>query len=161
MRLLSDVKTFILAFLAFRTGTCRLSYTSKAAGSIERTLLLTLVRGPKDEASFSPGYQRELRQFLNLARAEGGEISALSFALTHADRDDGLVGEFIIPSTPVADSPLRAAANAWLLGRAGRRLRLTLDDHPVEGNSLSELFCLLSLSMAVNPPSGLAQTADV
>jgi hypothetical protein len=48
-----------------------------------------------------------------------------------------------------------------LLGRAGRRLRLTWDDHAVEGGSLSELFCLLSLSMAVEPQSGFVQTADV
>ena len=158
MRLLPDVKTFILAFLAFRMGTCRLSYTSSSAEPVERTLLLTLIRAPKDEASFSPEYQRELRQFFSLARAEGGQISARTFSLTRAD---GLVGEFVIPSTATADYALRVAANAWLLGRAGRRLRLTWDDHAVEGGSLSELFCLLSLSMAVEPQSGFVQTADV
>ena len=39
-----------------------------------KTMRLTLVRAPNDEASFSPGYQMELRQFYSLARAEGDKL---------------------------------------------------------------------------------------
>jgi hypothetical protein len=42
-----------------------------------KTLRLTLVRAPDDEASFSPGYQTELRQFYSLASAEGCQIRGL------------------------------------------------------------------------------------
>src|SRR5471032_628890 len=73
------------------------------------TLRLTLVRAPDDEASFSPGYQAELRQFYSLARAEGGKISAVTFTTDRADGGDGFVGEFMVPCTPVAGSTLTAA----------------------------------------------------
>jgi hypothetical protein len=46
-----------------------------------KTMRLTLVRAPNDEASFSPGYQMELRQFYSLARAEGDKIRAVTFRL--------------------------------------------------------------------------------
>jgi hypothetical protein len=112
-------------------------------------LRLTLVRARDDEASFSPGYQRELRQFYSLARAEGGKIDAVTFTAGHADGGDGFVGEFMVPCTPVAGSTLTAAACAWLQGRAGRRLRLTLGDVEVEATSAGELYALLNLTMAV------------
>ena len=113
------------------------------------TLRLTLVRAPDDEASFSPGYQRELRQFYNLARAEGGKIRAVTFTTDHADGGDGFVGEFMVPCTPVAGSTLTAATGAWLQGRAGRTLRLTMGDVEVEATSAGELYGLLNLTMAV------------
>src|SRR5471030_2474943 len=113
------------------------------------TLRLTLVRAPDDEASFSPGYQRELRQFYSLARAEGGNISAVTFTTDRADGGDGFVGEFMVPRTPVAGSTLTAATGAWLQSRAGRTLRLTMGDTEVEANSPGELYGLLNLTMAV------------
>ncbi len=113
------------------------------------TLRLTLVRAPDDEASFSPGYQRELRQFYSLARAEGGKISAVTFTAAHADGGDGFVGEFMVPCTPVAGSTLTAATGAWLQGRAGRTLRLTMGDVEVEATSAGELYGLLNLTIAV------------
>ncbi|WP_158936939.1 hypothetical protein [Burkholderia sp. S171] len=113
------------------------------------TLRLTLVRAPDDEAAFSPGYQRELRQFYSLARAEGGQIRAVTFTTDHADGGDGFVGEFLVPFTPVAGSTLTAAACAWLQGRAGRTLRLTMSEVEVEATSPGELYALLNLTMAV------------
>ena len=113
------------------------------------TLRLTLVRAPDDEAAFSPGYQRELRQFYSLARAEGGKISAVTFTTDRADGGDGFVGEFVVPFTPVAGPTLTAAACAWLQGRAGRGVRLTMGDVEVEATSASELYGLLNLTMAV------------
>jgi hypothetical protein len=113
------------------------------------TLRLTLVRAPDDEASFSPGYQRELRQFYSLARAEGGKIRAVTFTTDHADAGDGFVGEFLVPLTPVAGPTLTAAAGAWLQGRAGRLLRLKMSDTEVEATSPGELYGLLNLTMAV------------
>jgi len=114
------------------------------------TLRLTLVRASGDDASFSPAYQRELRQFYSLARAEGSKISAVTFTTDRADGGDGLVGEFLVPFTPVAGSILTAATSAWLQGRAGRRLRLTMGDVEVEATSAGELYGLLNLTMAVS-----------
>ncbi|SOE96820.1 hypothetical protein SAMN05414139_09833 [Burkholderia sp. D7] len=114
-----------------------------------KTMRLTLLRAPGDEASFSPGYQTELRQFYSLARAEGGKISAVTFTTDRADGGDGFVGEFMIPCTPAAGPTLIAAAGAWLQGRAGRRLRLTMGDTEVEGTSAGEPYALLNLTMAV------------
>jgi hypothetical protein len=113
------------------------------------TLRLTLVRAADDEASFSPEYQRELRQFYSLARAEGGKISAVTFTTDRADGGDGFVGEFVVPFTPVAGPTLTAAACAWLQGRAGRTLRLTMSDVEVQATSPGELYALLNLTMAV------------
>jgi hypothetical protein len=94
-------------------------------------------------------YQRELRQFYSLARAEGGKISAVTFTTDRADGGDGFVGEFLVPFTPVAGSTLTAAAGAWLQGRSGRTLRLTMGDVEVEATSPGELYALLNLTMAV------------
>jgi hypothetical protein len=113
------------------------------------TLRLTLVRAPDDEASFSPGYQAELRQFYSLARAEG-KISAVTFTTYRADGGNGFVGEFMVPCTPVAGSTLTAATGAWLQGRAGRTLRLTMGDVEVEATSAGELYGLLNLTVAVS-----------
>lgn len=113
------------------------------------TLRLTLVRAPDDEASFSPGYQRELRQFYNLARAEGGTVGPVTFTMDSVEGGNGLVGEFIIPFTPVATPTLNAAASAWLKGRTGRRLRLKIGDAEVEADSPGELYGLLNLTLAV------------
>jgi hypothetical protein len=110
---------------------------------------LTLVRAPDDEASFSPGYQAELRQFCSVARAEDGKISAVTFTTDRADGGDGFVGEFMVPCTPVAGSTLTAATGAWLQGRAGRTLRLTMGDVEVEATSAGELYGLLNLTVAV------------
>jgi hypothetical protein len=108
------------------------------------TLRLTLVRAPDDDASFSPSYQRELRQFYHLARAEGGKIDSITFPMVSADGVDGLAGEFIVPFTPVAGATLSAAASAWLQGRTGRRLRLKIGDTEVEADSPGELYGLLN-----------------
>jgi hypothetical protein len=120
------------------------------------TVRLTLVRAPDDEAAFSPGYQCELRQFYNLARAEGGKIGAVTFTTDRADGGDGLVGEFMVPFTPVAGSTLTSAASAWLQGRAGRRLRLQSGGTEVEANSAGDLYGLLNLTIAVT--EGLKKT---
>lgn len=119
------------------------------------TVRLTLVRAPDDEATFSPGYQRELRQFYNLARAEGCKVGAVTFTTDHADGGDGFLGEFIVPFTPVAGSTLISAASAWLQGRAGRRLRLKSGGTEIESNSPRELYGLLNLTIAVT--DGLAK----
>lgn len=113
------------------------------------TLHLSLVRAPDDDASFSPGYQRELRQFYSLARAEGGRVGPITFTTDSAEGGDGLVDEFVIPFAPVGEPTLMAAARAWLKGRAGRQLRLTIGDTEVVANSASELYGLLNLTSAV------------
>jgi hypothetical protein len=117
--------------------------------STPETLRLTLVRAPDDEAAFSPGYQAELRQFYQLARADGNPVSAVTFTMDRADGGDGFVGEFLVAFMPVAGPTLGAAAGAWLQGRAGRRLRLKMGDTEVEATSPGELYGLLHLTLAV------------
>jgi hypothetical protein len=75
------------------------------------TLRRSLVRAPDDDASLSPGYQRESRQLYNLARAEGGEVGPITFTIDSAEGGDGLVGEFLIPFAPVGGPTLMAAAS--------------------------------------------------
>ncbi|MBT2792934.1 hypothetical protein [Paraburkholderia strydomiana] len=113
------------------------------------TLRLTLVPAPGDDAAFSPAYQAELRQFHNLARADG-ETRAVRFGKDSADGGDGLAGEFMIRVTHVAAPALAAAASAWMLGRAGRRLRLKIGGTEVEASSPNELYGLLNLMRAVS-----------
>ncbi len=90
-----------------------------------------------------------MRQFHSLARAEGGKISAVTFATDRADGGDGFVGKFMVPCTPAAGSTLTAATGAWLQGRAGRTLRLTMGDIEIKATSAGELYGLLNLTMAV------------
>jgi hypothetical protein len=75
------------------------------------TQRLSLVRAPDDDASLSPGYQRESRQLYNLARAEGGEVGPITCTIDSAEGGDGLVGEFLIPFAPVGGPTLMAAAS--------------------------------------------------
>jgi hypothetical protein len=138
---------FVLSY--FSDNVLQYTYQENALVT-DDTLHLTLVRARDDEASFSPGYQAELRQFYHLARADGNRASAVTFALDRADGGDGFAGEFVIPFTNVGVPVLAAAADAWLLGRAGRRLRLTMGDVEVEAASAGELYGLLNLTMAVS-----------
>jgi len=74
---------------------------------------------------------------------------------------DGFVGEFVVPFTPIAGSTLTAAAGAWLQGRAGRRLRLTMGNTEVEATSPGELYGLLNLTMAVSERLAKPETDHV
>ncbi len=111
---------------------------------------LTLVRATQDEASFSPGYQAELRQFYSLARAEGDVIVAVGFETDGQGGGDGFVGEFLLPVMQAIGPSLVAAARAWVQGRAGRKLRLRIGDTEIESSRPSELWGLLNLAVAVD-----------
>jgi hypothetical protein len=104
------------------------------------TLRLTLVHCAADDAAFSPNYQGELRQFYQLVRASGIRMSAVAFTLPDVAGDRGLTGEFVMPLADVISPMLGAAAIAWLQGRAGRRLRLTVGDVEVEARTPAELL---------------------
>jgi hypothetical protein len=122
------------------------------------TLRLTLVRAPEDEASFSPGYQAELRQFFNLVRADGITISAVALTVESLGGGGGYTGEFFIALSHVHSRVLRDAAFAWLRGRAGRKARVKIGNTEAEANNPGELHGLLNLTVAVE--ERLAEPGD-
>jgi predicted short-subunit dehydrogenase-like oxidoreductase (DUF2520 family) len=113
-----------------------------------KTMRLTVVRAPDDEASFSPGYQRELRQFFNLVRAEGTKISAAAHT-SDSIGGGGYTGEFFIALVQVIGPALRGAAVAWMQGRAGRTVRVKVGDTEVVANHSVELHGLFDSVTAV------------
>jgi len=116
------------------------------------TLRLTLVRSADDEAAFSPNYQTELRQFYQLVRADNVRINAVAFTMDSVGASGGLVGEFVIPLAQVIGPVLGGAAVAWLQGRAGRKLRLRMDDIEVEARTPEEIEQLLERAQALRAP---------
>ena len=112
------------------------------------TLGLTLVRAVEYDASFSPGYQVELRQFYNLVRAEGTQISAVTFAQDSTGGGSGLTGEFAIPLAQAIGTTLGRAAMAWLQGRTGRTLRFKVGDIETEANTQAVFDRLLAQAIA-------------
>jgi hypothetical protein len=111
-------------------------------------LRLTLVRAKEDAASFSPGYQAELRQFFSLVRADGTKISAVALTVESPGGGGGYTGEFFIALTHVHSPALRDAAFAWLRGRAGRKARVKVGNTESEASCPGELYGLLNLTMA-------------
>jgi hypothetical protein len=112
------------------------------------TLRLTLIRANDDDASSSPAYQAELRQFFNLVRAEGTKICAA--ALTDDSiGGDGYTGEFFGGPVQMVGPAFRGAAVAWMQRRAGRRVRVKVGDTDVVANNAGELYGLLDLAIAV------------
>jgi hypothetical protein len=73
------------------------------------TVRITLVRAQDDEASFSPNYQHELKQFYHLVRADRTRMSAVAFTMADVTGDSGFTGEFVVPLNqeigPVLDGP--------------------------------------------------------
>lgn len=117
--------------------------------SVSPTLHLILIRHEGDEASFSPRYQAELRQFYSLARAEGNTVNALRFSTDSASIGNDLTGEFTVPFSRLALPTLAKAADAWLRGRAGRRLRVVVGGIDVEATHSDEVMGVLNLTIAV------------
>lgn len=71
------------------------------------TIRLTLVRSKDDEATFSPNYQRELKQFYQLVRADGTRMSAVSFTMAGVAEDRGLTESSSCGSRKKSEQPLR------------------------------------------------------
>ncbi len=113
------------------------------------TLRLALIRSPDDEATFSPNYQAELRQFYQLVRANNVRINAVAFTMDSVGAAGGLVGEFVIPLAQVIGPVLGGAAVEWLRGHAGRKLRLKMGDIEVEARTFEEIEQLLARAQAL------------
>ncbi|GAB5100537.1 hypothetical protein [Caballeronia sp. HLA56] len=107
------------------------------------TLRLTLIRSTYDEAAFSPNYQRELRQFYHLARADHTRISAIAFSVPGVSADSGYTGEFVVPLSQEIGPVLARAALAWINSQAGRILRLTLGSLDFDLRTSSDFETLL------------------
>ena len=112
------------------------------------TLRLTLIRAKDDDASSSSPYQAELRQFFNLVRAEGTKISAAALT-SDSIGGGGYTGEFFIALVQVIGPAFRGAVVVWMLGRAGRTVRVKVGDTEVVANNSVELHGLLDLVIAV------------
>jgi hypothetical protein len=113
------------------------------------TLRMTLVRSIDDEAAFSPNYQREIKQFYHLVRADHTRISAIAFTMPGVSDDSGFTGEFVVPLSQQIGAVLARAAFAWRQGQAGRIVRLTLGTLDFDVGTASELEALLARAQAL------------
>src|SRR5204863_239640 len=85
---------------------------------------LALVRAQGDDASFSPAYQTELRQFFYLVRAEGTKISA-SARSADSIGCGATPGEFFIVEMQVIGTAFWRMSDAWMQGCPGRTILMT------------------------------------
>ncbi|WP_244808902.1 MULTISPECIES: hypothetical protein [Caballeronia] len=113
------------------------------------TLRLTLVRSAGDEAAFSPNYQRELKQFYHLVRADHTRISAIAFTMPGLSDDTGFTGEFVVPLSQEIGPVLARAALAWRNAQAGRVVRLTLGTLDFDVGTASALEALVTRAQAL------------
>ncbi|WP_244832090.1 hypothetical protein [Caballeronia sp. TF1N1] len=113
------------------------------------TLRLTLVRSANDEAAFSPNYQRQLKQFYHLVRANHTRISAIAFTMPRVSDDSGFTGEFVVPLSQEIGSVLAQAALAWRNARAGRIVRLTLGTLDFDVGTAGALEALVTRAQAL------------
>jgi hypothetical protein len=126
---------------------------------ISDTLRLSLVRAPNDDASFSPAYQTELRQYFYLVRAEGIKISAAAHA-EDSIGGGGLTGEFFIAMVQVIGPAFRQATIAWMQGRSGRTARVKLGDTDIVADNSTELQGLFDLIFAVEQRLDLFESGN-
>ena len=116
----------------------------------DATLLqLTLNRAPDDAYYFYPEFQAELRQFISLLEKEGVEVSYGEAMFDGAATVGGIVGEFVIPLAGIAAPIIGVALGAWITGRAGRKVRLKVEDIEIEANSLAEIDHLMKQAIAL------------
>jgi hypothetical protein len=122
------------------------------------TVRITLVRAQDDEASFSPNYQHELKQFYHLVRADRTRMSAVAFTMAGVTGDSGFTGEFVVPLGQEIGPVLGPAALAWLQGRAGRIVRFTMGDLNFDIGTLGEFDALLvkARAMKIHSQKGTA-----
>jgi hypothetical protein len=113
------------------------------------TLRLTLARAVDDEAAFSPNYQRELKQFYHLVRADQTRISAIAFTMPGVSDDSGFTGEFVVPLRQKIGPALARAALAWRNARSGRIVRLTLGTLDFDVGTASALEALVTRAQAL------------
>jgi len=113
------------------------------------TVRVTLVRGQDDDASFSPNYQHELKQFYHLVRADRTRMSAVAFTMAGVTGDSGFTGEFVVPLNQEIGPVLGRAAVAWLQGRSGRVVRFTMGELNFDIGTLGEFDALLAKARAM------------
>jgi hypothetical protein len=113
------------------------------------TVRITLVRAQDDEASFSPNYQHELKQFYHLVRADRTRVSAVAFTMVGVTGDSGFTGEFVVPLGQEIGPVLGRAALAWLQGRAGRLVRFSMSELNFDIGTLGEFDALLAKARAM------------
>ncbi|MDR5806556.1 hypothetical protein [Caballeronia sp. LZ001] len=113
------------------------------------TLRLALVRSADDEATFSPNYQRELREFYQLVRADRTRMSAVSFTMHGVQDDRGFTGEFIVPLAQTIGSTLLRGALAWRQSRTGRTLRMTFNKLEFDIGTSDEFEALLKRAQSI------------
>jgi hypothetical protein len=113
------------------------------------TVRITLVRAQDDAASFSPNYQHELKQFYHLVRADRTRMSAVAFTMAGVTGDSGFTGEFVVPLNQEIGPVLGRAAVAWLQGRAGRIVRLSMGEINFDIGELGEFDVLFAKARAM------------
>ncbi|WP_089163979.1 hypothetical protein [Caballeronia sordidicola] len=113
------------------------------------TVRITLVRAQEDEASFSPNYLHELKQFYHLVRADRTRMSAVAFTMAGVTGDSGFTGEFVVPLNQEIGPVLGRTAVAWLQGRPGRTVRFTMGELNFDISGFCEFDALLAKARAM------------
>ncbi|MCF5507466.1 MULTISPECIES: hypothetical protein [Pseudomonas] len=115
-------------------------------------LQLRLLRAPDDSAVFGADYQTELRQFKQQLEVTGLAVSPTFATVDRAGAVKGLTGQFLLSWVPAIGLPLKTLgeiAMAWINGRAGRTLRLTVGDVELEAHSKVDIERLVEQVIAL------------
>jgi len=115
----------------------------------EKRITFTLIASKDDPPYRASEYQASLREVERALRTLDKHISVLAFFQESVDASTFLKGGFtIVQSVATAAVP---AIGAWLLGRAGRKIRLKIGDVEAEAHSMAEVEELLKLADKVRP----------
>ena len=109
---------------------------------------IALLPSAGDGKLFAPACQTAVRAFFQQLRDAGVIAHPVAFTMDCAGASGCLVGEFVLPFAQIAGPAIGVAVAAWLQGRAGRKLRLKVDDIEVEATTMQELEQLLEQAIA-------------
>lgn len=115
-------------------------------------LQLRLLKAPDDAAVFGADYQAELRKFKQHMEAAGLGVSPTVTVFDSQGAGSVLTGQFLLSWAPTVVSILNTVsvgAVTWINGKAGRQLRLKVDDVELEANSQAEIERLLAQALAL------------
>jgi hypothetical protein len=115
----------------------------------EQRINFTLIASKDDPYWRSSEYQAGLGEVARALQALDANVSLLMSFQESVDASSFLKGGFtIVQSVASAAVP---AIGAWLLGRAGRKVRLKVGDIEAEAHSVSEIQELLKQADKVRP----------
>ena len=98
---------------------------------------VSLIPAPDDPRIVTGALQSAFGRYRQFLRMSGVEVSTPMY-YHGADEAGGYLGEFIIPLAQATRPPLTTVVTAWLGGRAGRTVRLSIGEGQAEARSMAE-----------------------